>query len=68
MCAGESYSSLAEQANFQLIVITHDEKFVSMLGRSENATHYYRVDKKFTDGVESAPHSTIDKLPIERFG
>ena len=34
-----------DQANFQLIVITHDENFVNLIGRSEYAQHYYRVDK-----------------------
>ena len=26
-------------------MITHDENFVNLIGRSEYATHYYRVDK-----------------------
>jgi hypothetical protein len=29
------------QSNFQLIVITHDEEFVQLIGRSENCSHYY---------------------------
>lgn len=33
------------QANFQLIVITHDEEFVEKLGRAEHASHYWRVTK-----------------------
>ena len=33
------------QENFQLVVITHDENFATMLGRRENATHYWRVTK-----------------------
>lgn len=33
------------QANFQLLVITHDEEFVSMLGRSEITDYYFRVYK-----------------------
>ena len=31
--------------NFQLIVITHDEDFVELLGRSEYIDHYYKVFK-----------------------
>jgi len=54
------------QSNFQLIVITHDEKFVGLLGRSENAHNYFRVGKRIREGEE--PHSTIDKLAIEQFG
>lgn len=34
-----------QQANFQLIVITHDEEFVNFLGRSDIAEYYYRVHK-----------------------
>ncbi|KAI8576739.1 hypothetical protein K450DRAFT_178854 [Umbelopsis ramanniana AG] len=34
-----------KQANFQLIVITHDEEFVDFLGRSDIAEYYYRVHK-----------------------
>lgn len=33
------------QANFQLIVITHDEEFVEKLGSDEHASHYWRVTK-----------------------
>ncbi|KAG8461760.1 hypothetical protein KFE25_001378 [Diacronema lutheri] len=33
------------QANFQLIVITHDEPFVQLIGRAENADYFYRVFK-----------------------
>lgn len=33
------------QQNFQLIVITHDESFVQLLGRSDQAEHYWRVFK-----------------------
>ncbi|XP_033111365.1 DNA repair protein RAD50-like [Anneissia japonica] len=33
------------QKNFQLIVITHDEEFVELLGRSDYVDHYYRVQK-----------------------
>jgi DNA repair protein RAD50 len=33
------------QSNFQLIVITHDEEFMRMLGRSEYVQKYYYIDK-----------------------
>ncbi|KAJ1981324.1 DNA repair protein rad50 [Dimargaris cristalligena] len=34
-----------QQHNFQLIVITHDESFVELLGRSDYTDHYWRVFK-----------------------
>ena len=37
--------SRSVQKNFQLIIITHDEDFVEMLGRSEYMDHFYRVEK-----------------------
>ncbi|KAJ1932814.1 DNA repair protein rad50 [Linderina macrospora] len=33
------------QRNFQLIVITHDEIFMQLLGKSEYADYYWRVYK-----------------------
>ena len=33
------------QENFQLIIITHDEKFVSLLGAREYTEDYFRVSK-----------------------
>lgn len=33
------------QTNFQLLVITHDEAFVTLLGRSDVVDHYFRVSK-----------------------
>jgi DNA repair protein RAD50 len=66
MALNEVIRGRKQQSNFQLIVITHDENFVQQVGRSENATHYFRVDKVFEDG--DAPRSTIEKLPIDRFG
>lgn len=44
-----------QQANFQLVIITHDEEFVEMLGRYECADHYYRVFK------DDAQCSTIEQ-------
>ena len=59
-----------QQKNFQLVVITHDEEFVQMIGRSENCSHYFRVDKRLSDGSahNAAPHSVIEKFEIGRFG
>ncbi|KAJ8028558.1 DNA repair protein RAD50 [Holothuria leucospilota] len=37
--------SRESQRNFQLIVITHDEDFVELLGRSDYADYFYRVTK-----------------------
>ncbi|KAJ2233045.1 DNA repair protein rad50 [Coemansia sp. RSA 485] len=37
--------SRQEQRNFQLIVITHDEIFMQLLGKSEYADYYWRVYK-----------------------
>lgn len=34
-----------EQYNFQLVVITHDEEFVELLGRSEYVEFYYQMKK-----------------------
>nr|XP_039250335.1 DNA repair protein RAD50-like [Styela clava] len=50
--------SREKQRNFQLIVITHDEDFVELLGRSNHVDHYFRVEKK--DGK-----SRISKFSIE---
>lgn len=48
----------AKQSNFQLIVITHDEEFVELLGRSEYADFYWRVSKS------SAGYSTVERRDI----
>lgn len=34
-----------KQRNFQLLVITHDEDFVELLGRSDYVEEYFRVAK-----------------------
>ncbi|KAJ1971530.1 DNA repair protein rad50 [Dimargaris xerosporica] len=33
------------QSNFQLIIITHDEEFMELLGRSDHTDYYWRVSK-----------------------
>ena len=37
--------SRSQQHNFQLLVITHDEDFVELLGRSEYVDEFYKVSK-----------------------
>lgn len=33
------------QENFQLIVITHDERFAQLIGQRQHAERYYRISK-----------------------
>lgn len=48
------------QRNFQLIVITHDEKFLSHINGDQFADHFYRVQR------DENQRSTIYSLPISR--
>ncbi|XP_066501906.1 DNA repair protein RAD50 [Hoplias malabaricus] len=41
----EIIKSRSRQRNFQLLVITHDEDFVELLGRSNYVEHFYRIKK-----------------------
>ncbi|NXT16278.1 RAD50 protein, partial [Prunella fulvescens] len=41
----EIIKSRLQQRNFQLLVITHDEDFVELLGRSEYVETFYRIKK-----------------------
>lgn len=41
----EIIKSRSSQRNFQLLVITHDEDFVELLGRSEYVENFYRIKK-----------------------
>uniref|UniRef100_A0A3Q3NGM9 RAD50 homolog, double strand break repair protein n=1 Tax=Mastacembelus armatus TaxID=205130 RepID=A0A3Q3NGM9_9TELE len=41
----EIIKSRSRQRNFQLLIITHDEDFVELLGRSNYIEHFYRVRK-----------------------
>ncbi|GBL78278.1 DNA repair protein RAD50 [Araneus ventricosus] len=50
--------SRSEQRNFQLIIITHDEDFIELLGRSETVDYFYKVSK------DNNTHSKISKLYI----
>jgi len=47
------------QTNFQLLVITHDEEFVQLLGRFECAEYYWRVFK------DESQHSCIERQSIQ---
>ncbi|XP_064608041.1 LOW QUALITY PROTEIN: DNA repair protein RAD50-like [Liolophura sinensis] len=41
----EIIKSRSQQRNFQLVVITHDEDFVELLGRSDYVEDFYRIRK-----------------------
>lgn len=41
----EIIKSRSQQRNFQLLIITHDEDFVELLGRSEYVESFYRIKK-----------------------
>lgn len=45
--------------NFQLIIITHDEEFVELLGRHECADYYWRVFK------DESQYSTIERQSFQ---
>ncbi|KAI9341704.1 P-loop containing nucleoside triphosphate hydrolase protein [Obelidium mucronatum] len=46
------------QKNFQLIIITHDEDFMNMIGHHDYADYYFRVSK------DAQQHSIIEKQRI----
>ncbi|RKP02959.1 hypothetical protein CXG81DRAFT_29387 [Caulochytrium protostelioides] len=46
------------QQNFQLVIITHDEEFMQLLGKSEFTDWYYLIRK------DDASHSRIERRPI----
>ena len=50
------------QRNFQLVIITHDEEFVDMLGRSEYVDNYWRIEKNAQN------YSTINCESFNRAG
>lgn len=53
--------SRSQQRNFQLLVITHDEDFVALLGRSEYVEKFYRV-KKNIDQCSEIVKCSINSL------
>ena len=53
----------ASSKNFQLVVITHDEDFISMLGNKvADAQHYYRISRN-ERGL-----SKINKMRLDEMG
>ncbi|CAN6447622.1 unnamed protein product [Victoria cruziana] len=46
------------QENFQLIVITHDERFAQLIGQRQHAERYYRISK------DELQHSIIESQDI----
>ncbi|XP_070557933.1 DNA repair protein RAD50.L-like [Ptychodera flava] len=53
--------SRSRQRNFQLVVITHDEDFVELLGRSEYVEHFYRVQKN-ADQLSTIRKDSVSSL------
>ncbi|XP_046898994.1 LOW QUALITY PROTEIN: DNA repair protein RAD50 [Hypomesus transpacificus] len=54
----EIIKSRSRQRNFQLLIITHDEDFVELLGRSNYVEHFYRIKKT------PEQHSEITKCSV----
>lgn len=57
----ELIASRREQRNFQLIIITHDESFVNMLGNLRACDHFYRVTKN-EYGYSTVSRSNIHEI------
>ncbi|ELV11437.1 DNA repair protein RAD50 [Tupaia chinensis] len=57
----EIIKSRSQQRNFQLLVITHDEDFVELLGRSEYVEKFYRI-KKNIDQCSEIVKCSINSL------
>uniref|UniRef100_A0A0B7AG76 Zinc-hook domain-containing protein n=1 Tax=Arion vulgaris TaxID=1028688 RepID=A0A0B7AG76_9EUPU len=53
----------SSQRHFQLVVITHDEDFVELLGRSEFVDEYIQVSKN-ADGVSRLSIKKVEELHI----
>ena len=58
---GELVRVRRAQSNFQLLIITHDEEFVAMLGRHQCADYYWRIDK------DENQNSVIERQSIQTF-
>ena len=58
---GELVRVRRAQSNFQLLIITHDEEFVAMLGRHQCADYYWRIDK------DENQNSIIERQSIQTF-
>ena len=48
----------AAQSGFQIIVISHDESFVGLIGKSQFASHYWRL------GKTPSGHSHVERRDI----
>nr|XP_057943942.1 DNA repair protein RAD50 [Doryrhamphus excisus] len=48
----EIIKTRSHQRNFQLLIITHDEDFVELLGRSSYIEHFYRIHKNHEQNSE----------------
>ncbi|KAG2456153.1 DNA repair protein RAD50 [Polypterus senegalus] len=57
----EIIKSRSQQRNFQLLIITHDEDFVELLGRSEYVEHFYRIRKNI-DQCSEIIKSSVQSL------
>ena len=60
-------SARREQSNFQMIIITHDEKFVQKLGRNGVSDSYYHISKQ-PHAVHQVLASTITARKIRDLG
>lgn len=58
----EIIKSRSKQKNFQLVVITHDEDFVELLGRSDYVDEFFRVKKDDTHGCSRLMKCKINNL------
>ncbi|XP_023694117.1 DNA repair protein RAD50 [Paramormyrops kingsleyae] len=57
----EIIKSRSRQRNFQLLIITHDEDFVELLGRSNYVEHFYRI-KKNIDQCSEISRCSVSSL------
>ncbi|KAL2249400.1 UNVERIFIED_CONTAM: DNA repair protein RAD50 [Sesamum indicum] len=52
------------QENFQLIVITHDERFAQLIGQRQHAEKYYRITKDDYTASLKPRRSLIDRTEL----
>ncbi|MXQ83793.1 hypothetical protein E5288_WYG002362 [Bos mutus] len=62
----EIIKSRSQQRNFQLLVITHDEDFVELLGRSEYVEKFYRIKKNIEQCSQIVTCSAASDKPQEQ--
>jgi DNA repair protein RAD50 len=51
--------SRREQENFQLIIITHDEKFAHLIGTRESTSYMWRITK------DEQQHTKVEREEFE---